>query len=138
VRIWDDRRLILPISYFLDKPFTNWTRKTSEILGTVFLHVDYTVPIPALREELRRIVEDHDDWDGRVCEIVAFEARATTLELRALVSAADSGAAWRLRCDVREGLVGFLQENYPDALPRVRADLEEPDPGRRTEDTDKV
>ena len=120
VKIWDERRLVLPISYFIDNPFTNWTRRSADILGTVFLHVDYTVPIDGLRAELERLVKDHEDWDGRVAEIVAFEARPTTLELRALVSARDSGAAWRLRCDVREGLVTWLQREHPDALPRFR------------------
>jgi small-conductance mechanosensitive channel len=123
VRIWDDRRLILPISYFLEHPFTNWTRTSAQILGTVFLHVDYTAPIDALRTELARAVEDHPDWDGRVCEIVATEAREATLELRALVSAPDSAAAWRLRCHVRETLVTFLQREHPSALPRTRAEL---------------
>ncbi len=122
VKIWDDRRLVLPISYFLEKPFTNWTRRTAEILGTVFLHVDYSVPLDALRGELARLVDGHADWDGRVSEIVAFESRPSTLEIRALVSARDSGAAWRLRCHVREGLVTFLQQNYPTALPRFRVD----------------
>ena len=123
VQIWDDRRLVLPISYFLEKPFTNWTRRTAEILGTVFLHVDYSVPIDALRAELEDLVGDHEDWDGRVAEIVAFESRPTTLEIRALVSARDSSAAWRLRCHVREGLVAFLQRDYPSALPRFRAEV---------------
>lgn len=123
VKIWDERRLVLPISYFLEKPFTNWTRTTSEILGTVFLHVDYSVPLAALREKLEELLKDHEDWDGRVAEIVAFEARPTTLEIRALVSARDSGAAWRLRCHVREGLVTFLQQEYPTALPRFRAEV---------------
>ncbi|NGP53746.1 mechanosensitive ion channel domain-containing protein [Thioalkalivibrio sp. XN8] len=120
VKIWDERRLVLPISYFLENPFTNWTRSSAEILGTVFLHVDYTVPVDALRAELERLVRGHEDWDERVAEIIAFEARPTTYELRALVSARDSGAAWRLRCHVREGLVSFLQREYPEALPRFR------------------
>jgi small-conductance mechanosensitive channel len=123
VRIWDDRRLVLPISYFLENPFTNWTRRTAEILGTVFLHVDYSVPLEALRTRLNELVQDHPDWDGRASEIVAFESRPTTLEIRALVSARDSGGAWRLRCHVREGLITFLQQDYPTALPRFRADL---------------
>jgi small-conductance mechanosensitive channel len=126
VKIWDDRRLVLPISYFLENPFTNWTRRTAEILGTVFLHVDYSVPLDALREKLAELVKDHPDWDGRVAEIVAFEARPTTLEIRALVSSSDSGAAWRLRCHVREGLVTYLQQNYPTALPRFRAEVTDP------------
>jgi len=126
IHIWDDRRLILPISYFLEKPFTNWTRKTSQILGTVFLHVDYDVPIDALREELKRIVADDSDWDGRVCDIIAFEAHPTTLELRALISSEDSGKAWKLRCRVREGLIAFLQREHPGALPRFRAEIGQP------------
>ena len=127
VKIWDDRRLVLPISYFLEKPFANWTRRTAEVLGTVFLHVDYSVPLDALRGKLEELVKNHPDWDGRVAEIVAFESRPTTLEIRALVSAADSGAAWRLRCHVREGLVTFLQQDYPTALPRFRAEFATPD-----------
>jgi small-conductance mechanosensitive channel len=123
VRIWDERRLVLPISHFLEKPFTNWTRTSSQILGTVFLHVDYSVPLDALRAKLKELVESHEDWDRRAAEIVAFEARPTTLEVRALVSARDSGAAWRLRCHVREGLVSFLQQEYPHALPRFRAEI---------------
>ena len=123
VKIWDERRLVLPISYFLENPFTNWTRSTSDILGTVFLHVDYSVPLDALREKLNELVKEHEDWDGRVAEIVALESRPTTLEIRALISARDSGAAWRLRCHVREGLVTFLQQNYPTALPRFRAEV---------------
>lgn len=123
VRIWDERRLVLPISYFLEQPFTNWTRTSSQILGTVFLHVDYSVPLDALRTKLQELVKDHEDWDERAAEIVAFEARPATLEVRALVSARNSGAAWRLRCHVREGLVTFLQQEYPHALPRFRAEI---------------
>jgi small-conductance mechanosensitive channel len=123
VKIWDDRRLVLPISYFLEHPFTNWTRRNSQILGTVFLHVDYSVPMDALREELNRLVKGHKDWDGRVAEIVMVNSHPATAEIRALTSAADSGANWRLTCHVREGLVGFLQQNYPTALPRFRAEL---------------
>ncbi|MFO7562988.1 MAG: mechanosensitive ion channel [Enhygromyxa sp.] len=125
VRIWDQRRLILPISYFLEHPFTNWTRTSAEILGTVFLHVDYSAPFDALRAELQRAVDGHPDWDGRVVELVATEAEERTLELRALVSAPDSSAAWRLRCHVREALIRFLQREHPEALPKTRASLED-------------
>lgn len=125
VRIWDERRLILPISYFLEKPFTNWTRENSEILGTVYLYTDYTVPIEALRTELDRVVEASPHWDGRVKGLVVTESKPTSLELRALVSAKDGGAAWDLRCEVREKLVDFLQREYPEALPRFRAELNE-------------
>jgi small-conductance mechanosensitive channel len=124
VRIWDERRLVLPISYFIEQPFTNWTRRNAEILGTVFLHVDYSAPLEALREELTRLVKDHKDWDGRVAEIVVVNSHATTMEIRALTSAADSGANWRLTCHVREGLITFLQRHHPGSLPRFRAELE--------------
>ena len=123
VRIWDDRRMILPISYFIEKPFTNWTRSSSQILGTVFLYVDYTVPVHALRGELDRIVEASPHWDGRAKGLVVTGSREHTLELRALISARDGGEAWNLRCEVREGLVTFLQREYPGALPRFRTEL---------------
>jgi small-conductance mechanosensitive channel len=123
VAIWDQRRLVLPISYFLEKPFQNWTRNTSEILGTVFLYVDYQAPISALRNELKRIVEKSELWDGRVCVLQVTDAKEHTVELRALVSARDSGTAFELRCDVREKLIVFMQENYPDSRPRFRAEL---------------
>ena len=124
VRIWDLRRLVLPIGYFLEHPFQNWTRVSADILGTVYLYVDYSVPVDALREELRRIAEASEHWDGKVCGVQVTDATEKTVEVRALVSAADSGKAWDLRCEVREKLIAFLQANYPKALPRVRAELE--------------
>jgi small-conductance mechanosensitive channel len=124
VRIWDERRLILPISYFLEHPFTNWTRESSEILGTVYLYTDYKVPIPALRAELERIVAESKFWDGRVCNLVVTDSTPNALELRALVSAKDGGRAWNLRCEVREKLVEFLAQNYPETLPRIRAEVD--------------
>ncbi len=123
VRIWDQRRLVVPITHFIESPFQNWTRTSAEILGTVFLQVDYTVPVDALREELQRIVREDGNWDGRVAQVVMTEATRTTVELRALVSAADSGSAWDLRCSVREKLVAFVREKYPQSLPRFRAEL---------------
>ena len=125
VRIWDLRRLIVPISYFLEKPFQNWTRISAEILGTVFLYVDYTVPVEEVRAEMKRIVESSPLWDKRVCALQVTNATERTVELRALVSAADSSSAWELRCDVREKLIGFVRQNYPDGLPKVRAELTE-------------
>jgi leucyl-tRNA synthetase len=121
----DDRRLVLPIAYFLDNPVENWTRNQADVLGTVFLHVDYTVPLAPLREKLKQLVAEHPDWDGRVAEVIMFESHASTLELRALVSSRESGAAWRLRVHVREGLVSFLQQNHPEALPRFRIEWED-------------
>lgn len=124
VRIWDLRRLILPITYFIEQPFQNWTRTSAEILGTVFLHVDYTVPLRALREELDRIVTASPLWDGKVKGLVVTDAKEQTVEVRALVSAADASLAWDLRCEVREKLLDFLQREYPASLPRVRASLQ--------------
>jgi small-conductance mechanosensitive channel len=124
VKIWDLRRLVIPINYFVEKPFQNWTRTSAEILGTVFLHVDYTVPVDAVRQELTRILDASDLWDRKVNVLQVTDVKNTTLELRALASAADAGKAWDLRCEVREKLVTFLQKNYPDSLPRVRAVLD--------------
>jgi small-conductance mechanosensitive channel len=120
VKIWDQRRLVLPITYFIDNPFQNWTRTSAEILGTVYLYADYTVPVQAVREELQRIVESSDLWDGRTVGLVVTEAKEHTIELRALVSAADASKAWDLRCLVRERLISYLQENHPESLPRLR------------------
>jgi small-conductance mechanosensitive channel len=126
VRIWDLRRLIIPMTYFLEKPFQNWTRVSAELLGTVFLYVDYTVPVHAVRTELHRILENSKLWDGRVCVLQVTNATERTVELRALMSAPDSSSAWELRCEVREKLIEFVQKNYPDGLPKVRGELREP------------
>ena len=126
VRIWDQRRLIVPITYFLERPFQNWTRKTAELLGTVFKYVDYRAPIDELRRELERIVTETDLWDKRVVKMQVTNATDRTVELRALVSAENSSNAWELRCFVREKLISFLQQNYPESLPLVRVELEKP------------
>jgi small-conductance mechanosensitive channel len=124
VSIWDQRRLIVPITYFIERPFQNWTRKTAELLGTVFIYADYRAPIDELRIELKRIVAETDLWDKRVVKIQVTNATDKTIELRALVSADNSSNAWELRCLVREKLIGFLQKNYPESLPLVRVELE--------------
>ncbi len=126
VKIWDLRRLIVPITYFLEKPFQNWTRISADILGTVFLYVDYTVPTEAVRAELRRILENSPLWDRQVCVLQVTNATERTVELRALMSAADASSAWGLRCEVREKLIEFIRQNYPEGLPKVRAELREP------------
>lgn len=124
VRIWDLRRLVVPITYFIEQPFQNWTRVSADLLGTIFLHVDYTVPLAALRAELTRILKASTLWDGKVNVLQVTEAKERDIELRALVSAADASIAWDLRCEVREKLIEFLQRNYPESLPRVRASLD--------------
>src|SRR5690606_30128810 len=131
VRIWDLRRLVLPITYFIEQPFQNWTRRSADILGTVFLHVDYTVPLDALRAELTRILEASPKWDGKVNVLQVTDAKPHTLEIRALASARDASDAWDLRCEVREKLVQFLQRNFPESLPRLRATVEEVASGAR-------
>jgi len=123
VRIWDLRRLIVPITYFIEKPFQNWTRVTSDILGTVFLYVDYSVPIQAVREELHRILQDSALWDGKVWGLVPTNLTERTVELRALMSAQDASSAWNLRCTVREKLIEYVRNNYPEGLPKVRAEI---------------
>jgi small-conductance mechanosensitive channel len=124
VRIWDLRRLVLPISYFIEKPFQNWTRKSADLLGTVFLYADYTVPVEELRQELHRVLKSTELWDGQVWGLQVTNATERTLELRALMSATSSSRAWDLRCYVREKLVMFLQERYPECLPKTRADVQ--------------
>lgn len=123
VRIWDLRRLILPISYFIEKPFQNWTRKSADLLGTVFLYADYSVPVGEVRQELHRILQSTELWDGKVWTLQVTNANDRTLELRALMSASDGGRTWDLRCLVRERLLLFLQQRYPECLPKTRAEL---------------
>jgi len=122
VRIWDQRRLIVPLTNFIEKPFQNWTRQTADILGSVFLHADYRVPVAEVRAELERIVSKSDHWDGRVCVLHVTDATDRAVQLRALVSAANSPDAWELRCKVREELLAWLQRTHPEALPRIRAE----------------
>ena len=123
VALWDERRLILPISYFTTTPFENWTRSQSRITGSVHLHVDYGVPMDGLRAELSRVLRASALWDGRQCELQVVESHPHTLEVRALVSARDAPTAWDLRCEVREALVAFVCDRYPASLPRLRADV---------------
>lgn len=123
VRIWDLRRLIVPMTYFLEKSFQNWTRVSAELLGSVFLYVDYTVPVDTVREELNRLVKDSQLWDNKVCVLQVTNSTEHCMELRALMSASDSSSAWSLRCHVREKLIEFIQKNYPSSLPKVRADI---------------
>jgi len=123
VRIWDLRRLVVPISYFLEKPFQNWTRTSADLLGTVFIYTDYSVPVKEIRTELTRILESSSKWDKKVNGVQVTNVTEKTVELRALMSAADSPAAWALRCEVREKLLEFLQQRFPECLPRIRLEM---------------
>lgn len=123
VKIWDQRRLVLPTTYFIEKPFQNWTRTTSEILGTVFIYTDYEVPFDKLREELTRLLESTPLWDKRVNVLQVTDATEKSVQIRALMSARDSSTAWDLRVYIREKLLVFLKENYPESLPKTRISL---------------
>ncbi|WP_179404063.1 mechanosensitive ion channel family protein [Burkholderia guangdongensis] len=123
VRLWDQRRLIVPLQWFIENPFANWTRNSSQIIGTVFLFVDYRMPLAPLRDELARIVGGAPEWDGRVQVLQVTDTTERTMQLRVLVSAADSSQCWDLRCRVREGLITYIQTNHPQCLPRSRTEL---------------
>ncbi|MDL4820225.1 mechanosensitive ion channel family protein [Actinomadura opuntiae] len=128
VRLWDDRRLILPVSYFTEQPFENWTRHSSRVVGSVELHVDWTVPIEELRTELYAMLQDNPLWDRREWVLQAVDVQPNGLvTMRALMSAADSASAWDLRCDVREHLISYIREHHPEALPRFRTDPDVPE-----------
>ncbi|MBW3098364.1 mechanosensitive ion channel family protein [Pseudohoeflea sp. DP4N28-3] len=126
LKIWDWRRLILPLSYFIENPFQNWTRETASLIGAVSFFADFTIPVAAIRQEAERIARASPLWDGEVFVVQVVDFRETVMELRILVSAADSGAAFDLRCEMREKLVDFIQAEYPESLPRLRATLDAP------------
>jgi small-conductance mechanosensitive channel len=123
VKVWDQRRLMVPLSYFIEKPFENWTRRTADLLATVTLYVDYVTPVQEIREELHNILKASQYWDGKVWALQVTDASAQALEIRALMSVANSGSAWDLRCLVRERLVKYLQERRPGCLPHTRIAL---------------
>ena len=125
VRTWDLRRVILPISYFIQTPFQNWTWKTADLMAYVYLYLDYTMPIEPLRLEFTRILANSALWDKRVNVLQVSDASEHAIQVRALMSAADSNSAWDLRCEVREKLLEFVQKNYPQCLPRNRNELPE-------------
>lgn len=120
VRLWDLRRLILPLTYFIERPFQNWTRKTADLIGSIMLYADYTLPVEVLREELRRILTSTPMWDGKVWALQVTDLTEKTMQIRALMSAPSASAAFDLRCHVREELIKFLQQKYPQCLPRAR------------------
>ncbi|HEY4343047.1 MAG TPA: mechanosensitive ion channel domain-containing protein [Parvibaculum sp.] len=124
IKIWDWRRLIVPLSYFLESPFQNWTRQSASLIGSVYLYLDYRAPVGLLREKLTEFAKASKLWDGDVVNLQVSDAKNNTIEIRALVSAANSGKAWDLRCEMREKLIDFLQAEHPDALPVQRAAVE--------------
>ena len=120
LNIWDQRRLILPINYFIERPFQNHTRKSSELLGTVHLYLDYSAPVDEIRKEFTRLIESSPLWDKRAAAIHVTNNTENAIEIRALISAADGGKAFELRCFIRENLISFINKNYPECLPKTR------------------
>lgn len=125
LRVWDLRRLVIPLQWFIENPFQNWSRNTADLLGTVFIWVDYTMPVEPLRQEFNRLLANSNRWDGKVASVQVTDSDDQAMQVRFLMSASDSSTNWDLRCAVREGLVTFIQESYPDQLPRIRARLVE-------------
>ncbi len=124
VRCWDLRRLVLPLSYFIEQPFQNWTRTSADLLAYVILWVDYTTPIEEIRQELTQILKSTNYWKGEVNVLQVTDSNERAMQIRALMDASDSSAAWNLRCVVREKLIDFLQQHHPQSLPRLRGEFE--------------
>lgn len=120
VRVWDRRRIVMPITHFVEKPFQNWTRTSADLIGSVFLRVDYRTPVSALREELQRVVEASEYWDGDACALHVTDTTERAIEVRAIASAQSAPHLWELRCEIREALVAYLRDHHPEALPVVR------------------
>ncbi|HZY62033.1 MAG TPA: mechanosensitive ion channel domain-containing protein [Edaphobacter sp.] len=120
VRIWDLRRLIVPLSYFIENPFQNWTRESADLLGTAFLYVDYSIPVEELRKQLEVIVHPAPQWDQKVCVLQVTNLSEHTMEIRCLISTRNSGDGFDLRCIIREKMTAWIQQNYPNAFPTTR------------------
>lgn len=120
IKLWDWRRMVVPLSYFMEKPFQNWTRETASLIGSVFIHVDYTMPVEEVRQALYRIARESRLWDGNIVNLQMTEAKSDTVELRILVSGRSSPEVFDLRCEIREKLIEVLQREYPHSLPRQR------------------
>jgi small-conductance mechanosensitive channel len=124
VKLWDNRRMVLPIVYFIEKPFQNLTRVSTNLMGTVYLYVDYSIPVDEIRNELQNLLKESPVWDGKTWGLHVTDLKDKTMELRALVSAKDSDDLWNIRCQIREKLINFVQRNYPRSLPKIRAEME--------------
>ena len=127
VRIWDKRRLVLPTTYFIERPFQNWTRTTAELIGSIFIYTDYTVPFQDLRDELTRLLEASDLWDRKVNVLQVTDSKESSVEIRILASAKNSSTTWDLRVYIREKMIEFIQKNYPESLPKTRVLIENKD-----------
>jgi len=123
IRIWDWRRLVVPLSYMMNNPFQNWTRTSSAIIGSVFFYVDYTADVDRIRAKVEEFTKASKLWDGKVCGVQVTDTTERTMQVRALVTAADSGKTWDLRCEVREKIIAWMRQEYPEAMPRLRGDV---------------
>jgi small-conductance mechanosensitive channel len=123
VQLWDWRRLILPLNYFIEKPFQNWSRDSESIIGSVMIHVDYCADVPAIRRKLEQLVKTMPLWDGKVVNLQVSEATETSMQLRILVSARTAASAWDLRCLVREALIAFVSKELRYSLPQPRRQI---------------
>ena len=122
LKIWDERRLIIPLQWFIENPFQNWTRHNAQIIGTVFLWVDYRMPLQPLRDAAQAACEAAVEWDKRLCLVQVVEAGERSMQLRVLVTSGNSSLSWDLRCKVREALIDFMQREYPQFLPVTRVE----------------
>ncbi len=129
IHIWDDRRLVVPLSYFIEKPFQNWTRASADLLGSIFVWVDYSLPLGETRKALKEIIEASPLWDKRFWNLQVTDATERTMQIRVLATAADSSKSWDLRCDIREKLIAYIQKCHPECLPQLRASFEKMPPG---------
>jgi small-conductance mechanosensitive channel len=120
IRIWDLRRLVVPLTYFIEKPFANWTRTTSELMGAVMLYADYGLPVEEARQELHRLLESTELWDRKVWALQVTDATEKTMQLRALMSATNGPRLWDLRCYIREGMIRYIESTHPESLPVAR------------------
>jgi small-conductance mechanosensitive channel len=123
VRIWDDRRMVLPLSYFVEKPFQNWTRTSAGLLGSIYVWVDYSFPVDEGRKALKQIIENSPLWDKRFWNMQVSDASEKTMQLRVLATSADSSQSWDLRCEIREKFIAYIQKHHPQSLPQLRTQL---------------
>jgi small-conductance mechanosensitive channel len=127
IRLWDWRRMVVPLSYFIERPFQNWTRDAQSLIGAIILHVDYSADVPRIRQKLEEVARESKLWDGAVVNLQVIETHPRTIELRALVSARNAPQSWDLRCEIRERLLAFIKQEMPEAFPRERATISPPD-----------
>jgi small-conductance mechanosensitive channel len=130
VHIWDDRRLVVPLSHFIEKPFQNWTRTSADLTGSVFVWVDYSLPLDEIRKALKEIIETNPLWDKRFWNLQVTDTTERTMQIRVLATSADSSKSWDLRCDIREKLIAYIQKHHPQSLPRLRTEIGGANAGR--------